>query len=42
MGAGAVFTDPDGHVLLVECAYKDGWEVPGGAGPACPLAAPRR
>lgn len=31
MGAGAVFTDPDGHVLLVECAYKDGWEVPGGA-----------
>lgn len=31
MGAGAVFTDPDGNVLLVECVYKNGWEVPGGA-----------
>jgi len=31
MGAGVLFTDPAGRVLLVEPAYKDYWEIPGGA-----------
>lgn len=31
MGAGAVFTNQDGHVLLVEPTYKPTWEIPGGA-----------
>ncbi|MEV4346980.1 NUDIX hydrolase [Actinoplanes sp. NPDC049596] len=31
MGAGALLTDDQGRVLLVEPTYKDYWEVPGGA-----------
>ncbi|MCA1712014.1 MAG: NUDIX hydrolase [Actinobacteria bacterium] len=31
MGAGALFRDADGRVLLVEPTYKDTWELPGGA-----------
>ncbi|KHD74260.1 NUDIX hydrolase [Actinoplanes utahensis] len=31
MGAGALLTDDRGRVLLVEPAYKDYWEIPGGA-----------
>ncbi|MEU8242484.1 NUDIX hydrolase [Actinoplanes missouriensis] len=31
MGAGALLTDDRGRVLLVEPAYKDDWEIPGGA-----------
>jgi 8-oxo-dGTP diphosphatase len=31
MGAGMVFTNQDGHVLLVEPTYKTSWEIPGGA-----------
>jgi 8-oxo-dGTP pyrophosphatase MutT (NUDIX family) len=31
MGAGALFTDRAGRVLLVEPIYKREWEVPGGA-----------
>src|SRR5437016_12465021 len=31
MGAAVLFTDPAGHVLLVEPTYKDHWEIPGGA-----------
>lgn len=30
VGAGVVLVDSDGRVLLVEPAYKPGWEVPGG------------
>lgn len=30
MGAGALFTDAKGDVLIVEPTYKDHWEVPGG------------
>ncbi len=30
MGAGALFVDALGRVLLVEPMYKDYWEVPGG------------
>jgi 8-oxo-dGTP pyrophosphatase MutT (NUDIX family) len=30
VGAGAVFRDPHGRVLLVDCVYKDPWEIPGG------------
>jgi ADP-ribose pyrophosphatase YjhB (NUDIX family) len=30
MGAGMVLTDPAGRVLLVEPAYKEHWEIPGG------------
>ncbi|HWS35603.1 MAG TPA: NUDIX hydrolase [Actinoplanes sp.] len=30
MGAGILFTDPGGRVLLVEPAYKPDWEIPGG------------
>jgi 8-oxo-dGTP pyrophosphatase MutT (NUDIX family) len=30
VGAGAVFRDPQGRVLLVDCVYKDPWEIPGG------------
>ncbi|MCM4082247.1 NUDIX domain-containing protein [Paractinoplanes hotanensis] len=31
MGTGVMFTNQDGHVLLVEPTYKDYWEIPGGA-----------
>jgi 8-oxo-dGTP pyrophosphatase MutT (NUDIX family) len=31
MGAGALLTDEQGRVLLVEPTYKDYWEIPGGA-----------
>lgn len=31
MGAGALLSDVDGRVLLVEPTYKDYWEIPGGA-----------
>lgn len=31
MGAGALFFDVTGRVLLVEPTYKDYWEIPGGA-----------
>jgi 8-oxo-dGTP diphosphatase len=31
MGAGALFRDAAGRVLLVEPTYKPTWEVPGGA-----------
>jgi ADP-ribose pyrophosphatase YjhB (NUDIX family) len=31
MGAGALFTDEQSRVLLVEPTYKDYWEIPGGA-----------
>ena len=31
MGAGAILRDAEGRVLLVQPAYKPGWEVPGGA-----------
>lgn len=31
MGAGALFLDGTGRVLLVEPTYKPTWEVPGGA-----------
>lgn len=30
MGAGALFTDSKGDILIVKPSYKDGWEVPGG------------
>jgi 8-oxo-dGTP diphosphatase len=30
MGAGALFVDETGRVLLVEPAYKQEWEIPGG------------
>lgn len=30
IGAGALFTDDQGRVLLVQPTYKDSWEVPGG------------
>ena len=30
MGAGALFTDSKGDVLIVKPSYKEGWEVPGG------------
>lgn len=30
IGAGAVFRDPLGRVLLVDPVYKDPWEIPGG------------
>ena len=30
VGAGAVFRDPSGRVLLVDCVYKSPWELPGG------------
>ena len=30
VGAGALITDADGRVLMVEPTYKDSWEVPGG------------
>jgi 8-oxo-dGTP pyrophosphatase MutT (NUDIX family) len=29
-GAGALITDDDGRVLLVNPTYKPGWEIPGG------------
>jgi 8-oxo-dGTP diphosphatase len=31
MGAGALFRDGQGRVLLVEPAYKESWEIPGGS-----------
>ena len=31
MGAAVLLRDDDGRVLLVEPAYKDYWELPGGA-----------
>lgn len=31
MGAGALLTDGQGRVLLVEPTYTDCWEIPGGA-----------
>jgi 8-oxo-dGTP pyrophosphatase MutT (NUDIX family) len=30
MGAGVLFTDRTGRMLLVEPSYQDGWEIPGG------------
>jgi 8-oxo-dGTP pyrophosphatase MutT (NUDIX family) len=30
MGAGAIFFDSVGKILIVKPSYKDGWEVPGG------------
>jgi ADP-ribose pyrophosphatase YjhB (NUDIX family) len=30
MGAGALLSDPDGRMLLVEPTYKPDWELPGG------------
>lgn len=30
MGAGALFTDSKGDILIVKPSYKDVWEVPGG------------
>ncbi|WP_250035690.1 NUDIX domain-containing protein [Paractinoplanes maris] len=30
VGAGALITDEDGRLLLVEPTYKDAWEIPGG------------
>jgi 8-oxo-dGTP diphosphatase len=30
MGAGVLFHDPEGRVLLVEPTYKPWWELPGG------------
>ena len=30
VGAGALIRDDDGAVLLVQPAYKDTWEIPGG------------
>lgn len=45
VGAGAIFTDAEGRILLVRRAYADGsWTVPGGAVDAgeTPLAAVRR
>ena len=29
-GAGAIFRDPDGKVLLVKPSYRATWEIPGG------------
>ncbi|MDF0532401.1 NUDIX hydrolase [Tsukamurella sp. 8F] len=31
LGAGALITDGDGRVLMVEPTYKQTWEIPGGA-----------
>ncbi|MEO3923608.1 NUDIX hydrolase [Micromonosporaceae bacterium B7E4] len=44
MGAGLLFTDPAGRVLLVEPTYKEHWEIPGGCVEAgeSPYAAARR
>lgn len=30
MGAGCLFFDAQGHILLVKPTYKPGWEIPGG------------
>ena len=30
-GAGALFFDDDGQLLIVEPIYKSTWEIPGGA-----------
>ncbi len=30
MGAGALFIDSNGNILIVKPSYKDVWEVPGG------------
>lgn len=29
-GAGALFVDEDGHVMIVEPTYRRAWEIPGG------------
>ena len=44
MGAGALFRDAAGRVLLVEPTYKPTWEIPGGSVEAeeSPAAACRR
>ncbi|MFF5116653.1 NUDIX hydrolase [Dactylosporangium aurantiacum] len=44
MGAGVLFRDAEDRILLVEPAYKDYWEFPGGAVEAdeSPHAAARR
>ncbi|MEV6343159.1 NUDIX hydrolase [Actinoplanes sp. NPDC051851] len=44
MGAGVLFTDGAGRVLLVEPGYKPDWEIPGGSVEAdeSPLAAAHR
>ncbi|GIG89433.1 NUDIX domain-containing protein [Plantactinospora endophytica] len=44
MGAGLLFTDPAGRVLLVEPTYKEHWEIPGGCVEAdeSPYVAARR
>ena len=34
IGAGALVTDPEGRVLMVEPTYKEHWEIPGGAAEA--------
>jgi 8-oxo-dGTP diphosphatase len=41
VGAGGLFTDHRGHVLLVKPSYKEPWEIPGGSVEAgeSPLAA---
>jgi diadenosine tetraphosphate (Ap4A) HIT family hydrolase/8-oxo-dGTP pyrophosphatase MutT (NUDIX family) len=31
MGAGVIFSDAEGRVLIVKPTYKDYWEIPGGA-----------
>lgn len=31
VAAGAIFRDPHGRVLLVDCVYKEPWEIPGGS-----------
>ena len=30
MGAGSIFLDEKGNVLVVKPSYKDGWSIPGG------------
>ncbi|MGB3331117.1 MAG: NUDIX hydrolase [Thermomicrobiales bacterium] len=30
LGAGALITDPEDRILVVEPTYKDTWEIPGG------------
>jgi 8-oxo-dGTP pyrophosphatase MutT (NUDIX family) len=44
MGAGVLFLDDAGRVLIVEPTYKDDWEIPGGSVEAdeSPYAAARR
>jgi 8-oxo-dGTP pyrophosphatase MutT (NUDIX family) len=44
LGAGALFVDESGRVLIVEPSYKDHWEIPGGVVERneAPLAGARR